>query len=67
MTPGSNTEAKKVAREIAEYMDTKGLPTLPTAIVGLTLMQRTVAQLISFNSNTFYSDSIEKAKEWLVR
>ena len=53
------------SKEVAAATKTAGLPDGPTAVVGLNKLQKAVAQLFSRGSHFF--DSIEEAKEWLVK
>jgi hypothetical protein len=53
------------SKEVAAATKAAGLPDGPTAVVGLNKLQKAVAQLFSRGSHFF--DSIEEAKEWLVR
>jgi hypothetical protein len=53
------------SKEVAAATKAAGLPDGPTAVVGLNKLQKAVAQLFSRGSHFF--DSIEEAKEWLVK
>ena len=53
------------SKEVAAATKAAGLPDGPTAVVELNKLQKAVAQLFSRGSHFF--DSIEEAKEWLVK
>jgi hypothetical protein len=53
------------SKEVAAATRTAGLPDGPTAVVGLNRLQKAVAQL--FGRGSHYFDSLDQAKEWLVR
>ena len=53
------------SKEVAAATKTAGLPDGPSAVVGLNKLQKAVAQL--FGRGARYFDSIEQAKEWLVK
>jgi methanogenic corrinoid protein MtbC1 len=53
------------AKEVAAATKAKGIPDRPSVVVGLTGLQRAVAQL--FGRGIHFSSTIEEAKEWLVK
>jgi hypothetical protein len=59
----AKTSAK--SKELAAATKGAGLPDGPTAIVGLTGLQKAVAQLFSRQSRFF--NNTDEAKEWLAR
>lgn len=59
----SKTSAK--SKELSAATKGAGLPDGPTAIVGLTGLQKAVAQLFSRGSRFF--NNTDEAKEWLAR
>jgi hypothetical protein len=61
MTENTTNKAKEVAA------DTKaaGIPDGPSAVVGLSTLARAVAQMFARGSH--YFNTIEEAKEWLVK
>jgi hypothetical protein len=58
-----NTSNK--SKEVAVATKAAGIPDGPTAVVGLNRLQKAVAQL--FGRGAHYFDSIEQAKDWLVK
>ncbi len=64
----SNTSmTKKVrdaAKEVAEASKKTGLTHSPSAIVGLSMLSKMVAQLLE--PGTHYAESIDEAKDWLA-
>src|SRR5512136_1735500 len=57
------------ARQAAETGKAKGIPNRASAFVGLTRLQKATAQLITgpLHLNAYFCDSLEEAKEWLVK
>jgi hypothetical protein len=55
----------KKAREVTADTKAPGVQDAPNAVVGMTGLQKAVAQLFSRNSR--FTDSIDEAKEWLVK
>jgi hypothetical protein len=55
----------KKAREVTADTKAPGVQDAPNAVVGMTGLQKAVAQL--FSRNARFTDSIEEAKEWLVK
>ena len=53
------------AKELTAVTKDVGMKDGPNAIVGLTGLQKAVAQL--FGRGVHFTDSVEEAKEWLVR
>jgi len=53
------------AKEVAAATKAKGIPDRPSVVVGLTGLQRAVAQL--FGRGIHFSSTVEEAKEWLVK
>lgn len=53
------------SKEVAAATKAAGLPDGPSAVVGLNKLQKAVAQL--FGREAHYFDSIDQAKEWLVK
>jgi hypothetical protein len=62
-TMTTNTTNK--AKEVTAATKAAGIKDKPSAAVGLTGLQKAVAQL--FARGTHWTDSIENAKEWLVK
>ena len=62
-TMTQKTSAK--SKELAAATKEAGLPDGPTAIVGLTGIQKAVAQLFSRGSHFF--NNVDEAREWLAR
>lgn len=52
------------AKEIFNANKSKGLPDNPSAVVGLSRLAKTVAQLL--NPGTHYFDTLDQAKDWLA-
>jgi hypothetical protein len=63
-TQMTNATTQK-AKEVAAATKAAGIPDGPNAIVGLTKMAKAVAQL--FARGAHYSDSLEEARDWLVK
>ncbi|MDM8000378.1 MAG: hypothetical protein QUS33_10340 [Dehalococcoidia bacterium] len=59
------TNTTNKGKEVAAATKAHGIPDKPTAVVGLTGLQRAVAQL--FGRGAHFSNTIEEAKEWLVK
>jgi len=59
------TKTTNKAKEIAAATKAKGIPDKPSVVVGLTGLQRAVAQL--FGRGIHFSSTIEEAKDWLVK
>jgi hypothetical protein len=53
------------SKEVASATKAAGLPDGPSAVVGLTGLQKSVAKL--FGRGAHFADSIEEAEEWLVK
>ncbi len=53
------------SKEVAGATKAIGMPDGPTAVVGLNKLQKAVAQL--FGRGSHYFDSLDQAKEWLVK
>ena len=53
------------AKEATEATKAIGIKDKPNAVVGLTGVQKAVAQL--FGREIHFADSVEEAKEWLVK
>jgi hypothetical protein len=53
------------SKEVAAATKAAGLPDGSTAVVGLNKLQKAVAQL--FGRGSHYFDSVDQAKEWLVK
>ena len=53
------------AKEATEATKAAGIKDKPNAVVGLTGVQKAVAQL--FGREIHFADSVEEAKEWLVK
>lgn len=53
------------SKEVAAATKAIGMPDAPTAVVGLNKLQKAVAQL--FGRGSHYFDSLDQAKEWLVK
>jgi hypothetical protein len=61
MTPKTSSKSK----EVAAATKAAGLPDGPAAVVGLTGLQKAVAQL--FGRRARFFDGIDQAREWLVK
>lgn len=53
------------SKEVAAATKAIGMPDGPTAVVGLNKLQKAVAQL--FGRGSHYFDSLDQAKDWLVK
>jgi hypothetical protein len=53
------------SKEVDKATKEAGIPLRGNAVVGLTGLQKAVAQL--FSRGVYYANTIEEAKEWLVR
>ena len=53
------------AKEVAAASKAAGIPDGPCAVVGLTTLAKTVAQLLERGMR--YYDTVDEAKEWLVK
>jgi len=53
------------AKEVAAATKAKGIPDRPGVVVGLSGLQRAVAQL--FGRGIHFANTIEEAKEWLAK
>ena len=53
------------AKEVAASTKAQGIPDGPSVVVGLTGLQKAVAQL--FGRGIHFASTIEEAKEWLVK
>ncbi len=65
----SSMTITKKGREIADRGKRQGLPDLPTAIIGFTGAQKTVAKMFSIirqDDTLLIADTMEDAKEWLI-
>lgn len=58
---------KEMTLELERFMKDKGIQPAPTAIVGLSLLGRTVASLISASELNYYANTLDDAKEWLFQ
>jgi hypothetical protein len=58
-------KTKDRGKELVAALEKKGITSL-TAMVGVTALQRIVAQAISRGDLVYYADSLEAAKDWLV-
>ncbi len=67
MTKATQQAGKEMTRELEQYMKERGIQPKPTAIVGLSKLGRTVANLISASELNHYADTLDDAKEWLVQ
>jgi hypothetical protein len=59
------TKTTSKGKELAAATQAKGIPDRPSAVVGLTGLQRSVAQL--FGRGVHFCNTVEEAKEWLVK
>jgi len=59
------TKTTNKAKEVAAATKAQGIIDGPSVVVGLTGLQRAVAQL--FGRGIHFSSTIEEAKEWLVK
>lgn len=53
------------AKEVTAITKEKGIPDRPNVVVGLTGLQKAVAQL--FGRGVHFADTVDEAKEWLVK
>lgn len=53
------------SKEVVEATKKAGIPDRPNVVVGLTGIQKAVAQL--FGRGVHFVDTVEQAKEWLVK
>ena len=69
LTDMSNTTMTETttnkAKEVAADTKAAGIPDGPSAVVGLSTLAKAVAQMFARGSH--YFDTIEEAKEWLVK
>lgn len=59
------TRTTNKGKEVAAATTAAGIPDRPSVVVGLTGLQRAVAKL--FGRGVYFADSIDKAKDWLVK
>jgi hypothetical protein len=59
------TRSTDKAKEVAAAGSAAGIPDRPSAIVGLTGLQKAVAQL--FGRGVHFANSIDEAKDWLAK
>ena len=59
------TKTTNKAKEVAASTKAEGIPDGPSVVVGLTGLQKAVAQL--FGRGIHFASTIEEAKEWLVK
>jgi hypothetical protein len=59
------TKSTNKAKEVAAATKAEGIPDGPSVVVGLTGLQKAVAQL--FGRGVHFSSTIEEAKDWLVK
>ena len=59
------TKTTNKAKEVAAATKAEGIEDGPSVVVGLTGLQKAVAQL--FGRGIHFSSTIEEAKEWLVK
>jgi hypothetical protein len=59
------TKTTNKAKEVAAANKAEGIPDGPSVVVGLTGLQKAVAQL--FGRGVHFSSTIEEAKDWLVK
>jgi hypothetical protein len=59
------TKTTNKAKEVAAANKAEGIPDGPSVVVGLTGLQKAVAQL--FGRGVHFSGTLEEAKEWLVQ
>ncbi len=67
MSKATQQAGKEMTRELEQILKERGIRPAPTAIVGLSLLGRTVANLISTGELNHYADTLEDAKEWLFQ
>jgi hypothetical protein len=60
------SKTRNKAKEVAAAGKTADIPDGPCAVVGLTSVAKTVAQLLQ-RGKVHYSNTIDEAKEWLVK
>jgi len=59
------TKTTNKAKEVAAATKSEGIPDGPSVVVGLTGLQKAVAQL--FGRGVHFSGTLEEAKDWLVK
>lgn len=59
------TKTTNKAKEVAAATKAEGIPDGPSVVVGLTGLQKAVAQL--FGRGVHFSSTIEEGKDWLVK
>ncbi|MDM8001119.1 MAG: hypothetical protein QUS33_14315 [Dehalococcoidia bacterium] len=59
------TKTTNKAKEVAAATAAEGIPDGPSVVVGLTGLQRAVAQL--FGRGVHFASSLDEGKEWLVK
>ena len=59
------TLAVNKAKEASAATKAEGLPQMPSVVVGLTGLQRAVAQLL--RRDLYFAETVEEGKEWLVK
>ena len=60
-----STKAHDKAKEVAAATKAEGIPDGPCAVVGLSTLARAVAQLLQ--RSAYFTDSVDKGKEWLLK
>lgn len=58
---------KELNQALTSYCVQHNIPQQPTAIVGISAMARTVANLMSYGQKTHFASDLENAKEWLFK
>ncbi len=65
------SDAVQLAREINwehhKFSENNLLPVYPVAIVGISAIAHTVANLIAHTDKTYFAPDLESAKEWLYK
>ncbi len=67
MTKITRQAGKEMTQQLEQFLKDKGVQPAPAAIVGLSLLGRTVANLISASELNYYANTLDDAKEWLFQ
>ncbi len=65
VTLNVNKEAKQIQHEMQVVADKNHWKPMPVALIGTSLMARTVINLMPHKSKMFCAENLESAKEWL--
>ncbi len=66
MTKKTQQVGRAAAKELEQFLKEKGIKEGLTAIIGLSALGRTVANLISGGHGVHFSENLTEAKEWLA-